>query len=372
MSKKKIRVSLIIGTRPEAIKLAPLILTLKKAKDFETRVILSGQHSFLVEQVMDLFKFKEDIDLNIMKPNQNLTFITSEVLNGLEKEFNSFRPDLVIVQGDTTTAFAAALASFYQKIPVAHVEAGLRTSSIFDPYPEEANRKLISQIAQLHFAPTELAAENCRLSNVIGKVFVTGNTVIDALITVGSKNHDIKFDNINWSTDKVILTTIHRRENWGEKLKCIIEGLKIIADKYRNIKFILPMHKNPVVREPLKELLGNNKNFILKEPFSYSTLVSVLKNCYLVLTDSGGIQEEAPTFGKPVLILRETTERPEAVNAGTAKLIGTNPNFILDNVSLLLDNKEEYNKMSKTKNPFGDGTACIKIIDAIREFFGEL
>ena len=366
---RKIKLSIIIGTRPEAIKLAPLILNFKKSEDFKTRIVLSGQHSFMVKQVMDLFQIKEDTNLKLMKPKQNLTFITCETLYGFEKEFEKNRPDLVIVQGDTTTAFAAALAAFYAKITIGHVEAGLRTSSIYDPYPEEVNRRLISQLAQLHFAPTELAANNCRLSNVSGKVFMTGNTVIDALLKVGSKEIDLNIKNIDLQKNKIILATVHRRENWGENLYNIIKGLNQIVDHYKDLKLIIPMHKNPIVREPIIRVLGNNENIILTEPLSYLDLVGILKNCYVVLTDSGGLQEEAPTFGKPVLILRETTERFEAVDSGTAKLVGTNPSFIFNNVKLLIENEEEYNKMSKVTNPFGDGKASLRIIDAIRKYF---
>lgn len=362
------RVCIILGTRPEAIKLAPVIQVFQNFSGFETQVVLTGQHREMVEQVMQLFNLKADFDLEIMQPKQSLSDITCRSLRGLEELFNSNKPDLVIVQGDTSTAFAAGLAAFYQKIPLGHVEAGLRTDNLFNPYPEEANRRLISQITQLHFAPTPLAVENLKSSGVLGEVYLTGNTVIDALLNVATKKPACDISGLEWEKYRVLLATVHRRENWGEPLQDIARGFLQILDKNPDTALLLPLHRNPIVREPLQTLLGNHPRIFLTEPLNYGELVGAIMRSHLLLTDSGGLQEEAPSLGKPVLVLRETTERPEAVNAGTAKLVGTKPETIAINANELLNNSTAYETMANAINPFGDGLAAERILQSVRNF----
>lgn len=362
------RVCIILGTRPEAIKLAPVIQVFQNYSGFETQVVLTGQHREMVEQVMQLFNLKADVDLEIMQPKQSLSDITCRSLRGLEELFNTNKPDLVIVQGDTSTAFAAGLAAFYQKIPLGHVEAGLRTDNLFNPYPEEANRRLISQITQLHFAPTSLAVENLKSSGVLGEVYLTGNTVIDALLNVAAKKPACNIPGLEWDKYRVLLTTVHRRENWGEPLQDIAQGFLQVLDKNPDTALLLPLHRNPTVREPLQELLGNHPRIFLTEPLNYGELVGAIMRSHLLLTDSGGLQEEAPSLGKPVLVLRETTERPEAVNAGTAKLVGTQPETIAMNATELLSNSTAYEAMANAINPFGDGLASERILQSVRNF----
>ena len=317
---------------------------------------------------MDLFDLKEDINLNLMLSKQSLNYITSESLNQLKIEFIKNKPDLVFVQGDTTTAFAAALAAFYEKIPVGHVEAGLRTNNLLNPFPEEANRRLISQIAKLHFAPTEIAKNNLLDSGIKENIEVTGNTVIDALLHISKKKNLKYFDEIDWLNNKVILTTIHRRENWGKELISILKGLDKILSRHLDVFILLPLHPNPIVKEPIKEYLGMHPRVLLVESLRYDEIVHALKKCRLVLTDSGGLQEEAPALGKPVLVLRKTTERIEAVKAGTAKVVGTNSDRIFQETHNLLLNDYEYEKMSKAINPYGDGKASEKILKISLEF----
>jgi UDP-N-acetylglucosamine 2-epimerase (non-hydrolysing) len=365
----KFLICITLGTRPEAIKLAPVIQKFRSDPDFSTVVVLTGQHKEMVAQVMEIFNLTADKNLEIMQPQQTLTDITYLTLQGLEKIYQEIKPDLVIVQGDTTTAFAASLAAFYQKIPVGHVEAGLRTDNIFNPYPEEANRRLISQITQLHFAPTTLAVENLQKSGVTGEIHLTGNTVIDALLTVANNEPICDIPNLNWDKYRVLLTTIHRRENWGQPLQDILAGLRLILDNFPDVALLLPMHKNPTVREPIITHLGNHNRVFLTEPLDYIQLVGAIKKSYLLLTDSGGLQEEAPSLGKPVLVLRENTERPEAITAGTAKLIGTNADSILKSASELLLDKTAYDTMANAVNPFGDGTAAVKIVSIVRDYF---
>lgn len=365
----KISVCITLGTRPEAIKLAPVIEKFQQAEDFDTKVILTGQHQEMVAQVMDLFNLKADENLNIMQPQQTLTDITYRSLQGLENLFQQIKPQLIIVQGDTTTAFAAALAAFYQKVAIAHVEAGLRTNDIYNPYPEEANRRLISQLTQLHFAPTDLAVENLHKSGVTGDIHHTGNTVIDALLKVAAKNPPCEIEGLDWEKNRVLLVTVHRRENWGEPLSDIIAGLRLILAKFEDVILLLPMHRNPIVREPLQRELGLHPRVFLTEPLDYAQLVGAIQRCYLLLTDSGGLQEEAPSLGKPVLVLRDTTERPEAIAAGTAKLIGTKTYSILTNASELLSNNNTYQTMSEAINPFGDGKASERILNIVRDYF---
>ena len=363
------RITIILGTRPEAIKFSPLILALKKNKFFETRVILTGQHKEMVTQVLKLFEIQIDNDLDLMIPGQTLNYITCETLKGLNNEFNDFPADLVLVQGDTNTAFAAALAAFYSRIPVGHLEAGLRTNDLGDPFPEEGNRRLISQIATLNFAPTKIASDNLRSSGIEKNIYITGNTVIDALLFVAKKNTPlIELDKINWDLQKVLLVTIHRRENWGEVLVEICNGLIKVLETNPDVVLILPMHKNELVRNPLKQFLGIHERVILVEPLDYDQLVSVLKKCTLVLTDSGGLQEEAPSLGKPVLVLRQSTERPEAISCGTAKLIGTNSENIFNETNSLLHDKVSYESMAKKINPYGEGNSSNKIIDICEKY----
>ncbi len=361
-------VCIVLGTRPEAIKLAPVIQAFQQANDFNTRVVLTGQHREMVAQVMDLFGLKADRDLALMTPKQTLTHVTCAALQGLKEEFEQFRPELVLVQGDTTTAFASALAAFYEQIPVGHVEAGLRTDNIMDPYPEEANRRLISQLAQLHFAPTEVSAANCRASGVVGEVCITGNTVIDALLLMAEKAPPFELPGLDFDKQRVILATVHRRENWGERLQEIGQGFLQVLDRFPDTALLLPLHRNPTVREPLQALLGNHPRAFLTEPLDYDRLVAAMRGATLLLTDSGGLQEEAPALGKPVLVLRRTTERPEAVDAGTAKLIGTDAADILRETALLLENGEAYEAMARAHNPFGDGQASARILESCRHF----
>ena len=359
-----------LGTRPEAIKLAPVIQQLRRLPEITTHLVLTGQHKEMVEQVMELFDLTADQDLKIMKPKQTLTEITRNSLLGLEQVFQEIQPHLVLVQGDTTTAFAAALAAFYQKIPVGHVEAGLRTHDLFNPYPEEANRRLISQLTQLHFAPTQLAVKHLTDSGVTGEIHHTGNTVIDALLTVAKKQPECEVPGLNWSQYRVLLATVHRRENWGKPLEDILQGFNLILDKFSDTALLLPLHRNPIVREPIQKILGDRDRVFLVEPLDYAQLVGAIQRCYLLLTDSGGLQEEAPSLGKPVLVLRETTERPEAIEAGTAKLIGTAPEQILTTTSDLLSNNTIYDTMATAINPFGDGHASERIIKIILNYLG--
>ena len=364
------RVTIVLGTRPEAIKLAPVIRTFQACDTLNTRVVLTGQHREMVTQVMDLFGLKADQDLNLMAPRQTLTHVTCAALQGLREDFQAYPPGMVLVQGDTTTAFAAGLAAFYEQIPVGHVEAGLRTDNLLDPFPEEANRRLLSQIATLHFAPTVKAEANLKASGVVGEISVTGNTVIDALLLMAESAPEIGFDKLDWSTQRVILATVHRRENWGDRLQDIASGMLQILDRHPDTALLLPLHRNPTVREPLQQLLGDHPRVVLTEPLDYDRLVTAMKGCTLLLTDSGGLQEEAPALGKPVLVLRRTTERPEAVDAGTARLVGTDPGVMLEEASRLLSDPDAYEAMSRAVNPFGDGKASGRILESCRCLLG--
>jgi UDP-N-acetylglucosamine 2-epimerase (non-hydrolysing) len=363
------RVCFTLGTRPEAIKLAPVIRTFQASSKFTTQVVLTGQHREMVAQVMEIFGLRADRDLEIMQHQQTLTDITQRSLQGLEQLFKEIEPHLVIVQGDTTTAFAAALAAFYQQIPIGHVEAGLRTDNIYNPFPEEANRRLISQITQLHFAPTSLAVTNLHKSGVTGEIHQTGNTVIDALLTVAKSQPPCDIPGLDWSKYRVILSTVHRRENWGEPLQQIGAAMLQILEEFPDTALLLPLHRNPTVREPLTQILGEHPRVFLTEPLDYSQLVGAIQRSYLLLSDSGGIQEEAPSLGKPVLVLRDTTERPEAVTGGTAKLVGTDVARITAAASELLSDPQAYQAMATAINPFGDGTAAVQILNAVEQFF---
>ncbi|MEQ9484141.1 non-hydrolyzing UDP-N-acetylglucosamine 2-epimerase [Coleofasciculus sp. F4-SAH-05] len=362
-------ICITLGTRPEAIKLAPVIQQFQACDLFKTQVILTGQHREMVDQVMRLFQLKADRDLEIMQAKQTLTDITCRSLRGLEELFADINPQLVIVQGDTTTAFAATLAAFYQKIPVGHVEAGLRTDDLFNPYPEEANRRLISQLAQLNFAPTAKAVENLKTSGIVGEIHQTGNTVIDALLTVAKQEPQCLVPGLEWDKYRVLLATVHRRENWGKPLADIAQAFIQLLEQFPDTALLLPLHRNPTVREPLKQVLGNHPRVFLTEPLDYGELVGAIARCYLLLTDSGGLQEEAPSLGKPVLVLRETTERPEAIEAGTAKLVGTNPSQIVAAASELLGDAKAYQVMATAVNPFGDGYAAARIWEIVKGYF---
>ena len=361
-------VCIVLGTRPEAIKLAPVIQAFQASDDFQTRVVLTGQHREMVTQVMELFGITADHDLALMAPRQTLTHITCSALQGLQEAFERHSPDLVLVQGDTTTAFASALAAFYGQIPVGHVEAGLRTDDIFDPYPEEANRRLISQLALLHFAPTHVSARNLAASGVVGETVTTGNTVIDALLLMAQKAPPLEMPGLDFERQRVILATVHRRENWGERLQDIGRGFLEVLERFPDTALLLPLHRNPTVREPLQALLGDHPRAFLTEPLDYDRLVAAMRGATLLLTDSGGLQEEAPALGKPVLVLRRTTERPEAVDAGTAKLIGTDSADIVRETALLLESSAAYEAMARAHNPFGDGQASARILESCRSF----
>lgn len=369
MPHSPIRVCITLGTRPEAIKLAPVIRQFQASDEIEAQVVLTGQHREMVEQVMRLFHLTADRDLAIMQAKQTLTDITCRSLQGLENLFNELEPQLVVVQGDTTTAFAAALAAFYQKIPVGHVEAGLRTDELFNPYPEEANRRLISQLGQLHFAPTTLAVENLQRSGVVGSIHHTGNTVIDALLAVAEEHPECAVAGLDWERYRVFLATVHRRENWGEPLHSIAQGFLKILDRFPDTALLLPLHRNPTVREPLRAILGEHPRAFLVEPLNYAELVGAIQRCHLLLTDSGGLQEEAPSLARPVLVLRETTERPEAIAAGTAKLIGTETARIEAETATLLEDAAAYDAMATAVNPFGDGQASERILQIVLDYF---
>lgn len=368
MSNSPHLICIVLGTRPEAIKLAPVIRAFRSDPRFKTQVLLTGQHKEMVAQVMQIFDITADHNLDIMQPQQTLADITCRSLQGLQNLLQDLKPKVVLVQGDTTTAFAAALAAFYQQIPVGHVEAGLRTDNIYNPYPEEANRRLVSQIAHLHFAPTTKAVENLQASDVTGTIHHTGNTVIDALLTVANQQPTCNIPNLPWEKYRTILATVHRRENWGSPLQDIAQGFLQILEQFPDTALVLPLHRNPTVRDPLQATLGQHPRIFLTEPLDYTDLVGAIQRCYLLLTDSGGLQEEAPSLGKPVLVLRETTERPEAVTAGTAKLIGTSTDTIVAEAGHLLNHADAYNAMAKAINPFGDGQASARIVTAVQNF----
>lgn len=370
MEKKKI--SLVFGTRPEAIKMAPLAKTLKESDYFDVQIILTAQHRELLDQVMNIFELDADYDLNIMKERQTLTQITIKVLEGLDLIWEKDSPHIVLVHGDTTTTFAASLAAFYKKLPIGHVEAGLRTYNKYQPYPEEMNRHLTGVLSDLHFAPTKRAKENL-INEGIPKenIFVTGNTVIDALLYVYKNLKKFKPQKIiDKIPDKYILVTAHRRENWGEPLREIVLAINELLDKYKDLYVIFPVHPNPIVKEQVYSILGKNDRAILIPPVDYVTMVYLMSKCYLVLTDSGGLQEEAPSLGKPVLVLREVTERPEAVEFGTVKVVGTDKNKIVREVESLLLDFDAYLRMSQAVNPYGDGKACERIKDILLYYFG--
>ena len=387
------KVMLVFGTRPEAIKMCPLVLELRKhPEDFETVVCVTGQHREMLDQVLRVFDVKPDFDLNIMKQGQDLTDVTCRVLTGLRDVFRKCHPDVVLVHGDTTTSTAGALAAFYAHIPVGHVEAGLRTYNMFSPWPEEMNRQVIDRITDYNFCPTVLSAQNLKEENVHGNLIITGNTVIDSLHLVVDKlksdkalaeeqmqilktaGYDVtRLDN----GKKLVLITGHRRENFGDGFIRMVTAMKDLSEKYPDVDFVYPMHLNPNVRKPIAEVFGDvavnhelslslGRNFFFIEPLQYFEFVYLMEKTTIVLTDSGGIQEEAPSLGKPVLVMRDTTERPEALEAGTVKLVGTNHDLIVSEVSRLLEDGDYYNQMSKAVNPYGDGHACERIVNSLR------
>lgn len=373
----KKKVLLVFGTRPEAIKMAPLALQLKQQEDcFETKVCVTGQHRQMLDQVLELFNLSPDFDLNLMKPGQTLSDITSGVLKGLEQVFTEWMPDVVLVHGDTATTFAASLAAYYHKISVGHVEAGLRTGDIYSPWPEEANRKLTGALTTYHFAPTQSSYNNLIKENINPEnITITGNTVIDALLTVKEKvendqeiisQFEQKFDFLD-PTKKLILVTGHRRENFGQGFLNICSALANIAKQHPEVQIVYPVHLNPNVQKPVNELLSGISNIHLIAPQDYLPFVYLMNRSYLILTDSGGIQEEAPSLAKPVLVMRDTTERPEAVEAGTVKLVGTDAVLIQQSVIELLENPDLYQTMAAAHNPYGDGTACQQIIHALNK-----
>ena len=380
------KVMLVFGTRPEAIKMCPLVKEFQKhPKEFETTVCVTGQHREMLDQVLRIFDVVPDYDLNIMKQGQDLYDVTARVLTGMREVLNTVKPDVVLVHGDTTTSTAAALAAFYQQIPVGHVEAGLRTHDIYSPWPEEMNRQITGRIATYNFAPTPLSEKNLEEEKAQGKINVTGNTVIDALHMVVDKlksdkalaNEQIKvlaaagYDVTRLANGKkLILITGHRRENFGEGFISMVTAMKDLSEKYIDVDFVYPMHLNPNVRKPIHEVFGEDlsayQNFFFIEPLQYLEFVYLMDKSNIVLTDSGGIQEEAPGLGKPVLVMRNTTERPEAVDAGTVKLVGTNHDLIVSEVSRLLEDATYYDKMCKAVNPYGDGKACSRIVNTLR------
>ena len=372
---KKIKVMTVFGTRPEAIKMAPVVLELGKYPDkIQPVVAVTAQHREMLDQVLNLFKIKPDHDLDIMAAGQTLFDITTRAMNGLNKVLEEEKPDIVLVHGDTTTTFAGALAAYYHQIDVGHVEAGLRTHNIYSPFPEEMNRKLTGSIAALHFAPTSTSEANLKAENVDSeRIFVTGNTVIDALQKTA--NDDYVFEskllqNIDYKNKRVILVTTHRRENLGEPMRHVYKALRQIVEEFDDVEVVFPVHKNPKVREVVAEELGRLDKVHLIDPLDYEPFANLMHRSYLILTDSGGVQEEAPALGKPVLVLRDTTERPEAVAAGTVKLIGTDRDVVYKEAVELLTNKEEYNRMSESVNPYGDGQASRRIIEAILYHYG--
>ena len=376
---------LIFGTRPEAIKMCPLVKEIQKyPADVETIVCVTGQHREMLDQVLNIFDVKPDFDLNIMKQGQDLYDVTARVLTGMRDVFRECKPDVVLVHGDTTTSTAAALAAFYQQIPVGHVEAGLRTHNIYSPWPEEMNRQITGRIATYNFSPTPLSEHNLQEEKAQGQIFVTGNTVIDALLMVVGKlksNKALAAEQINVlktagydvtrlnGGKKLVLITGHRRENFGKGFISMVTAMKDLSEKYPDVDFVYPMHLNPNVRKPIHEVFGEDltrPNFFFIEPLQYLEFVYLMEKCSVVLTDSGGIQEEAPGLGKPVLVMRDTTERPEALKSGTVHLVGTNHDLIVSEVSTLLDDHEAYEKMSHAVNPYGDGKACSRIVSVLK------
>lgn len=370
---KKKRIMTIFGTRPEAIKMAPLVKKLEESKEFESILCVTAQHREMLDMVLDLFQLEADYDLDIMEHGQTITDITVGVLKGLEEVLQRARADMVLVHGDTTTTFIGALAAFYQKIPVGHIEAGLRSGNIYSPYPEEMNRQLVSKIASLHFAPTRGNYQNLIDEGIQeSQIYITGNTVIDALLQVVEE--DYVFDNpllneINYNKKRLILMTCHRRENWGRPMEDIFQSVVDIVANYDDVEVVFPMHLNPNIRKLAHRIMGQVEGIHLIEPLDYKPFANLLSRAHLILTDSGGIQEEAPALGKPILVLREETERPEAVEAGTVKIVGVDRKNIVKEVNNLLTNEEDYLQMAEAVNPYGDGRASEEIVIALTKHF---
>ncbi len=366
---KKIKVLTVFGTRPEAIKMAPIIKEMEKRDEIESMTCITAQHREMLDQVLNLFKIEPDYDLNIFSPGQSLTQITVRALEGLEKIIGEVKPDLLLVQGDTTTVFSGALAAFYHRIKIGHVEAGLRSYDIYSPYPEEANRKLTGIVTNFHFAPTENNRENLLKENYDEKdIYITGNTVIDALNY--AKKDDYVFENellkdLDFDNNRIILLTSHRRENIGKPMENIFNAINDITEKYPDVEIVFPIHLNPKVREIAKNIFNDNNRIHLVEPLEYEPFVNLMAKSYFIVTDSGGLQEEAPSLGKPVLVVRKETERPEGIEAGTCKLLGVEYSDIFNGIDLLLEDKKEYNKMAMAVNPYGDGQAAKYITDII-------
>ncbi|HHY47806.1 MAG TPA: UDP-N-acetylglucosamine 2-epimerase (non-hydrolyzing) [Firmicutes bacterium] len=369
-----IKVMAIFGTRPEAIKMAPVVKQLKQEEDFKAVVTVTAQHREMLDQVLELFDIVPDYDLGIMSEAQTLSEIMVKCLSGLVEPIRAVAPDLVLVHGDTATTVAGALAAFYHRVAVGHVEAGLRTGEKYNPYPEEMNRRLTAVLADLHFSPTPNHRRNLIREGIDpGAIFVTGNTVIDALFEVIKVDHEFSdplLASIPYDQYRVILVTAHRRENWGEPFRRIMRAVARIAREFPDVLVIFPVHMNPVVREPAKELLGALERVYLVDPVDYLTMANLMKRSYMILTDSGGLQEEAPSLGKPVLVLRSVTERPEGIEAGTLRLVGTDEDAIFAEASKLLKDSLEYSRMAQARNPYGDGRASKRIVDAIRYYFG--
>lgn len=369
----KIKVMTVFGTRPEAVKMAPLVKELEKRDDIEPIVCVTAQHRQMLDQVLNLFKITPDYDLNIMKDRQTLTGITTRVLEGLEKIYKLAKPDIVLVHGDTTTTFAGSLAAFYNKISIGHVEAGLRTYDKYFPFPEEMNRRLTGAMADVHFAPTKNSKNNLLREGVDEKkIFITGNTVIDAMASTVEKNYKFETEELNsvdFKNKKVIMVTAHRRENWGKPLENICTALKKIAETYDDVEIIYLVHLNPIVTDTAHRILGGMDRVHLLTPLDTKETHNLMNRCFMVLTDSGGLQEEAPHLGKPVLVLRGVTERPEAVEAGTVKIVGTEIDNIYNEASKLLNDSKEYDNMANAVNPYGDGKASERIADAILYYF---
>ena len=372
------KVMFAFGTRPEAIKMAPLIKTFQADKDFVTKVCVTAQHRQMLDQVLNIFDINPDYDLNIMKPGQDLFDVTVNVLSGMKRVLSDFNPDIVLIHGDTTTTSACSLAAFYNKIKIGHIEAGLRTGNIYSPWPEEANRKITGVLADYHFAPTTSSENNLLKENINKKnILVTGNTVIDALYLMIEKIENdprlksrilelISSQYKLFDDKKIILVTGHRRENFGHGFRNICNALKTIADNNPDFDIVYPVHFNPNVQKPVREILSNAKNIHLIEPLSYECFIYMMSKSFFIITDSGGIQEEAPSLGKPVLVMRDSSERPEAIKAGTVKLVGTDYAKIIEESQKLIDDENEYNKMSKAYNPYGDGKASLKVLNFIK------
>jgi UDP-N-acetylglucosamine 2-epimerase (non-hydrolysing) len=369
----KKRIMCVFGTRPEAVKLAPVVHAIQASGQLEPYVVLTAQHREMLDQMLRWFRIEANHDLDIMRPRQTLAELTSRVILGVDEILTRIKPDLMLVQGDTVTVMAASLAAFYQKVPVGHVEAGLRTEDRYNPFPEEMARRQTGKLASVHFAPTARAVDNLRRENIVENVYLTGNTVIDALMETVSRLPDTTIDHrlfgaADFDKYKVLLVTAHRRENWGEGMSDIAKALRQIADEFPDVQILYPIHKNPIVRDSIEPVFGNHPRLVLVEPLDYVPFVYAMQRCHFVLTDSGGVQEEAPSLGKPVLVMRTNTERPEAVEAGAAQIVGVSQQGIVSAARTLLADSSAYERMACAVNPYGDGRASVRVVDAIEEF----